>query len=155
LRKKDRPDMPTDRINHPAAILAAIAYWLWGWLWFFAFGNQWLKLLQKSRADVLATGPVPDIISFLMALVLAYGTAIALSHDDERTPMQGVQFGIFVGFAFIASTKLTEYVWEFRPLGLWVLNSAYQILGLIIVGTIICAWKKRDKPSAEKSSTAA
>lgn len=147
--------MPTDRINHRAAILAAVAYWLWGWLWFFAFGNQWLNLLQKSRADVLSQGPAPDIISFLMALVLAYGAAIALRYDDERTAMQGVQFGIFFGFAFIASTKLTEYVWEGRPLGLWVLDSAYQILGLIIVGTIVCARKKPVKPSAEKAPTGA
>lgn len=138
--------MSTDRINHRAAILAAIAYWLWGWLWFLAFGNQWLNLLQKSRADLITAGPVPHIVSFLMAFVVAYGAAFALSYDEERTAVQGLQFGIFFGFAFIASTKLTEYVWEGRPLGLWVLDSAYQILGLVIVGVIVCAWKKRVKP---------
>jgi hypothetical protein len=117
-------------------------------VWFTVFGNQWLDLIHKTRAEMNPADPVPYIVSALMALALAYGTAIALSGDDDRTAMHGVQFGIFLGFLFIASTKLTEYLYEVRPLGLWALNSAYQILGLAIVGAIVGAWKKRAKPAA-------
>jgi hypothetical protein len=134
--------MPT-RIHHPAAIVAAIVYWLWGALWYWVFGNQWLALNHMTAADRNPSSPAPYIVSILMAFVLAYGTAIALGHDEERTSLQGIQFGVFVGFLFLASTMLTAYVYEGRPIGLWVLNSAYEIVGLALIGAIIGGWKKR------------
>jgi hypothetical protein len=134
--------MPT-KIYHPAAIVAAIVFWLWGALWYTVFGSQWQALTRLTAADRNPSAPGPYIVSILMALVLAYGTAIALGHDDERTPMHGIQFGVFIGFMFLASTMLTAYVFEGRPLGLWVLNGSYEVVGLAIVGAIIGGWKRR------------
>jgi hypothetical protein len=138
--------MPIDKINHLAAVTGAVAYYLFGWVWYTVFFNQWLDLTHRTRADLNTSDPVPYIVSGLMAFVLSYGAAIALSHDDERTAMHGVQFGVFIGFVFLASTRLTESLAEGRPLALWVIDSAYTIVGLAIVGAIIGGWKKRVKP---------
>lgn len=135
--------MPLNRINHAAAFVAAIVFYLWGWLWYTIFGNQWLALIGKTRETLNPTGPVPYVIGFLMALLLAYGASIALSHDDERTVAHGAQFGLFMGLVFFASTLLTEYLFEGRPLGLWLLNAAYPLIGFMLVGAIIGGWKKR------------
>ncbi len=47
---------------------------------------------------------------------------------------------------------LTAFVYEGRPLGLWVLNSSYEIVGLAIVGAIIGGWKKGIPHGAETAS---
>jgi Protein of unknown function (DUF1761) len=133
--------MPIQNVNHRAAIVAAVAYWLWGALWFTVFGKQWIDLTHRSDAN--AADPVPYVVSILMAFVLSYGTAIALSHDADRTALGGVQFGVFVGLLFLASTQLTTSVYEGRPLALWVLDGGYEVLGLALVGAIIGAWKKK------------
>ena len=117
-------------------------YWLWGAVWYWVFGSQWLALNRLTAADRNPSAPAPYVVSMLMALVLAYGTAMALGHDEDRTALHGIQFGVFIGFLFLASTMLTAYVFEGRPLGLWVLNSSYEIVGLAIVGAIIGAWKQ-------------
>jgi hypothetical protein len=142
--------MQIRKIYHPAAVAAAIAFLVWQAIWYFSFAKQWLDLTHRQRADLIPSDPVFYIVSLLMAFAVSYGTALALSHDDERTLMHGVQFGIFVGFMFVASTKLTEYLYEGRPLGLWLLNSVNAIVGLIVVGAIVGGWKKRPKPASGK-----
>jgi hypothetical protein len=138
----ERRAMPT-KVYHPAAIVAGIVYWLWGAAWYTVFGSQWLALTHLTQAERNPAAPGPYVTSVLMAFVLSYGTAVALCHDEQRTALHGIQFGVFVGFLFLASTMLTAYVYEGRPLGLWVLNSSYEIVGLAIVGAIIGGWKGR------------
>ena len=133
--------MPLAKINHPAAIVGAVAYFIWGGIWFTVFSSQWVALIGKSSAPT--QGPLPYIIAAVMALVLSYATAIALSHDDNRTAAHGARFGAFMGVAFVASTMLTGNTFEGRPLGLWLLDAAYAVLGMVIVGAIIGAWKKK------------
>ena len=146
MRRSRRRDRRTARampkVYHPAAIVAGVVYWLWGAVWYTVFGNQWLALTHLTAADRNPSAPGPYVTSVLMAFVLSYGTAIALGYDERRTSMHGIQFGVFVGFLFLASTMLTAFVYEGRPLGLWVLNSSYEIVGLAIVGAIIGGWKK-------------
>ena len=134
--------MPMNRINHAAAIVGAVAYFVWGSIWFMVFGKQWLALLNRAPG-VMPGGTTPYVIAVLMALVLSYGTAIALSHNDERTAAHGVQFGIFMGIAFVASNMLTGFEYEGRPIGLWLIDAGYVVIGMAIVGAIIGGWKKR------------
>jgi len=132
--------MPVTKVYHPAAVAAALAYWLWGAAWFAVFGKQWHDLTQRGDAPQT---PLSYVVSVLMAFVLSYGTALALSDDDDRTALGGVQFGIFIGFLFLASTNLTAVLFEGRPPALWVLDSGYEIVGLVIVGAIIGGWKPK------------
>jgi Protein of unknown function (DUF1761) len=138
--------MPINKIYHPAAVVSALVYYVWGWLWYTIFGSQWLDLINKTRADLNPSDPRPYIVSFAMAFVLAYATAIALSHDDDRTVQHGIQFGVFMGVALIASTMLTNTLFEGRSVTLWLINAGYPVTGLMIVGAIIGGWKK---PSAK------
>ena len=136
--------MPINKIYHPAALVSAVAYFLWGWLWYgLLFKNQWISLVNLSPSAMNSKDPVPYIVSFAMALVLGYATAIALSHDDDRTAAHGIQFGMFMGVALIASTMLTNYLFEGRPVALWLINAGYPVTGLMIIGAIIGGWKKK------------
>lgn len=134
--------MPINKIYHPAALAAGIAFFLWGWLWYTIFGPQWLILIHKTSIDVNTANPVPYIVSFAMALCVAYATAIALSHDDNRTALHGIQFGAFMGISLIATTMLVNTLFEGRPAALWLINAGYPVTGLMIVGAIIGGWKK-------------
>ncbi|MDQ6767549.1 MAG: DUF1761 domain-containing protein [Candidatus Eremiobacteraeota bacterium] len=134
--------MPFNKINHLAVFVAAIVFFLWGWLWYTIFGNQWLALVGKAAAS-MTPSPAPYVVGFLMALVLAYGTAIALADSDRPGAAHGVSFGIFMGVIFYASTMLTGYLFEGRPLGLWLINAGYGLTGFALVGAIVGGWRKR------------
>jgi hypothetical protein len=140
--------MPIDRINWLAVIVGGILYYGWGALWYGLLGQQWLQAIGPMAALVNPKDPVPYIVSFVMALVLSFGVAVALSHDDNRTAKHGVEFGLFFGLLFFASTLLTGTLYEGHPLKLWLINSGYLVIGLVILGALHGAWKKAPKAQA-------
>ena len=134
-------------INHLAVIVAAIAYFVWQGIWYTVFGNQWLALVgwtsgPNARAAMGST-PIPYIVGFIMALILAYITAVALADSTQPTAAHGAQFALFMGIGIFATILLTEYVFERRPLGLWLMNAAIPVTGFAIVGAIIGGWRSR------------
>ena len=143
--------MPINRINWLAVIAGGVIYWLWGWLWYgVLFKNQWTALHPGMPMSSSAT---PFIVSIVMAFVLSFGVAVALSHDDERTVRHGIEFGVFFGLLFIASTMLTGYMFASLPLALWGIDAAYVVLGLMLLGALHGGWKRTPAGRPEKTAS--
>jgi len=144
--------MPIDRINWLAVVVGAIVYFLFGGLWYgLLFSRQWLAYEGKTQMSQDIT---PLIVSVVVSLILSFGVAIALSHDDNRTAAHGAQFGIFFGLFFMASTMLQGNTYEGKPLGLWAINAGYEVIGLVLLGLIHGVWKKAPAKAASSPSGA-
>ena len=139
--------MPSKSINHLAVWVSAIVFFVWGYVWFSVlFKNQTMALLSQgaaSGAQMNSSSPMPYIIGFLMALVLAYGTAIALADSERASAGHGISFGLFMGVVFYASTTLTTTLFSMRPIGLWLLDVGWALIGFSLVGAIIGGWKPK------------
>jgi hypothetical protein len=145
--------MPVNRINWLAVIVGGIIYFMWGWLWYgVLFQKQWTALHPNLP---MTASPTPFIVSIVMAFVLSFGVAVALSHDDNRTARHGIEFGVFFGLLFLASTMLTGYMFADLPLALWAIDASYVVLGLTILGALHGAWKKSPAGQAGKVATGA
>jgi hypothetical protein len=131
-----------ERINHVATWVAAIVYFLWGWLWFSVlFAGQWTALMGKTMANPSAA---LFIESFVLGLLLAYATSIALSRrPEDQTVQQGISFALFMGIAIYGTQTLNQALYEGRPLALWLIDAGYVIIGFAIIGAIIGGWKKK------------
>ena len=135
--------MPIDRINWLAVIVGAIVFYFFGYLWYgLLFAKQWTALEGPHLTQMAAPGSGPYIVSAVVALILSFGVAVALSHDDNRTAAHGAQFGIFFGIFFLASLMLQGNMYEGKPWQLWAINAGYAVVGLVILGLIHGAWKK-------------
>ena len=131
-----------NRINHLAVFVAAIAYFAWGAVYFTVFGNQWLALTGLTKAQVQPSA-VPYTVAFLMAWLFSYGAAIALGKSKDSGARDGVQFAIFMGIVFYASTVLTTTLFELRSVGLWAFDSVYVIVGMAISCAIVGGWRAK------------
>ena len=134
--------MPS-RINHMAVWVASFVFFGWGYLWYgLLFGNQWMAAQGKTAADFV---PVPTtyLWSFILGLILSYATAMALTrHPEDQTVAQGISFALFMGVALYATQTLNHVIYENTPMSLWIIDTAYTVIGFVIVGAIIGAWKK-------------
>lgn len=131
------------RVNHVAVIVAAIVYWLLGWLWYTVFKTPWVAMTGLTPAQ-MNTGATPYIVSIIVSILVAYVVAIALSDTTNPNPARhGVEFGLFFGIGLIMLTALTTYMYEARPLGLWLIDTGYHAVSLAVMGGIIGAWRKR------------
>jgi hypothetical protein len=142
--------MPINRINWLAVVAGGIIYFVWGWLWYgVLFQKQWSALHPGLPTTSSAT---PFIVSIVMAFVLSFGVAVALSHDDNRTVRHGIEFGVFFGLLFLASTMLTGYMFANLPLALWAIDAGYVVLGLMILGALHGGWKRAPAGQLAKAS---
>jgi Protein of unknown function (DUF1761) len=133
--------LPIDKIYHPAALLSAVTYYALGWLWYgWLFRGAWMNLALLTPSFVNSGDPVPPIVAAAMSLVLAY--VVALVRDQKRSVTRGARFGLFMGVGLVASTMLVNYLFEGRPVELWLINSGYVVLGLMMIGAIVGGWKK-------------
>jgi hypothetical protein len=134
-----------DRINHLAVWIAAVVYYVFGAAWFTVLGPLWDSLLGK----VMAATPMVFITSFVLGLILAYATAIAITRrPEDQTVTQGVSFALFMGIAIYATQTLNQALYAGTPFLLWLIDTAYVVIGFAIIGAIVGGWKKRVKAAA-------
>jgi hypothetical protein len=54
--------------------------------------------------------------------------------------MSGLKLGALTGCCFCAAAVGVNYLYEKKPLSLFLINGGYAIVGNIIAGIIICCW---------------
>lgn len=131
-----------DRVNHLAVWVAAVVYFLFGYLWYgLIFNSAWTALMSGPMTPA---SPAVYIESFVLGLVLAYAAAIALSRrPEDLTVSQGISFALFMGIALYATQTLNTALYAHTPLALWLINTGYVVVGFAIIGAIVGGWTKK------------
>jgi len=129
-------------MNHLAVWVAAVVYFLFGYLWYdLLFKASWNALMGGSM-----TAPTAPLLieSFVLGLVLAYAAGMALSRrPEDLTASQGVSFALFMGIALFATQTLNMALYSHESLTLWLINTGYVVIGFAIIGAIVGGWKSR------------
>ena len=98
--------------------------------------------MEEAKKKGMTTG---YILSFVGALVMAYVPSHSLVFASSYTKVMGVSAGIMAGFwswlGFVAPVTLSSILWDGKSWNLWILNNGYHLLQLLIMGTILSAWK--------------
>jgi Protein of unknown function (DUF1761) len=141
------------RVNWVAIIVAAIADWLLGAVWFTVFATQWRAGIRMPADQMQATMAHPNFWPFLVALissfVMAYVIARVVAGSVTHTLFRGIIAGILIGLA-AAAAMVTEMVFEIRPGSFILLAAGYPLVGSILMGIILGAWRPR--PGTDLSS---
>lgn len=85
------------------------------------------------------------IVAFICNLVLVYMLAWVLIHTGEQTAARGMKVGALLWLGLVATTTATEYVFEVRSLEIFAINAGHPLVGMLIMGAIVGAWKKKKK----------
>lgn len=132
----------SERVNHLAVWVAAIVYYGLGFVWYAVFGRVWLAAHGPVSPTMRFTETPLLIISFLLGLILAYATAIALSgRPDQQSAGRGVAFALFMGITLYATQSFNHALYEGTPFALWLVDTGYVIVGFAVVGAIVGGWK--------------
>jgi Protein of unknown function (DUF1761) len=136
-----------DYLNWPAILVAAVAYFALGALWYspVLFSKKWIAYLKLDINDPNAKKGMGLMFGGSFVLMLVQSIAIAILAERLAIHgngwMSGLKLGLLTGCCFGAATIGINYLYEKKPLGLFLINGGYAILGNIIVGIIICSWK--------------
>lgn len=139
-------------INYMAVVVAAIASMVVGSLWYGPlFGKQWIALSGMSP-EAVAAGKAKGmkgmwksyVFMFVGSLVMAYVLSHALVFSSAYLNAAGVSAGLMTGFwnwlGFIVPVKLGSVLWEGKSWKLFVLDTAYYLVTLCIMGAMLALW---------------
>lgn len=134
---------PPVEINHLATIVAAIVSIVIGFIWYSpgVFGTAWMKAagikMPKGKKKGMAKGFVGMII---VSLVLAYVLSIFIDYGQAATLTEGLMIGFWVWLGFMATTQIGVVLWENKPGKLFVINTGFSLVELLVMGAIIATW---------------
>ena len=133
------------KTNYAAVIVAAIAYWLLGAVWYAVlFSKSWMALENISMEQAKSMNPaLPYIISFLLNVLIAYSLAQICIWRNANTAGRGASVGVLLWIGFVGPITYTTYMYEMRPKELFAINEFYPLAGLVLMGAIIGAWTKK------------
>lgn len=127
-------------VNYIAVALAALSAFLLGGLWYSPalFASQWMRLTGQSE-ETLKGGSMAVIFggAFVLNLIAAWVLAMFLGPMPLK---YATLAGLSVGLCWVATSLGVNYLFERRPLGLWLINSGYFVLQFTIMGAIIGAF---------------
>ena len=126
-------------VNYLAVVLAALSAFLLGGLWYsLLFAKPWAALTGQSE-EILKSGNKAIIFggAFLLNLVAAY--VLAMFVGRMGVPF-GAMAGLSVGLCWVAVSLGINYLFERRPLGLWLINGGYFTIQYTAMGAIIGAF---------------
>lgn len=131
-------------INWLAVIVAGLACFALGAVWYTALSKPWIKYSGVNVNDPNAKKGVAGIFAGSLVLMMISATGIAiLANRLDLTAcwMSGVKLGAVTGLTIGVTAISISYLYEKRPLGLHIINGAYTLLGNIIAAVIICCWR--------------
>lgn len=125
-------------------LVAAIAKMALGSVWYSnaLFFQPWIRMSGISEAQVRAGLPKALVVDFIGSLLMALALAHVI-HWGEAEPnnmVVGLFAGLLCWLGFVAFTGINIVTYEHKPLKLYLLNSGYQLVSMLIMAAILAVW---------------
>jgi hypothetical protein len=135
--------MDASSVNWLAVVVAALAMFGLGGIWYspMLFAKGWQKAAGVTDAQLKnANMGVIFGIAFIFALVMAASLAFYLA-DPATDLTWGMTAGFLAGFGWVFLSIGTLMLFERRPWSYLFINGGYFVVGFVIMGAIIGAWR--------------
>jgi len=137
--------MNDGRVNYPAVIVAAVAHFVLGAIWLTILQKPWLAAVGKSLNELRQQGnaTLGYVVAFGANLIIAWVLARLMIATGRTTLVGGIGLAALLWLGFTATTMATAFVFEARPLQAFAIIAGYTLVGMLLMGAILGAWKRR------------
>ena len=128
----------TFAINWLAVIIATVASWALGALWYMVLANQWLASIGKTRDQINAKDFSPYIFSVVVQLIMAIVLAAVITPLFGATNvMTGIQAGALMWLGFVITSMIQNHRYEGAPWSRTLIDGGYMLGVLLVQGIVI------------------
>ncbi len=124
-----------------AILVSSVSAFLIGWLWYGPlFGKAW----QKANAltdEAIAQSNLPLIFGGSFVLMVLAAVSLAMFIGKEADWSFGLFAGAMTGVFFVSTFLGVLYLFERKPLGLYLINAGYCSVTFAVMGLILGAWR--------------
>lgn len=128
-------------VNVWAVLVAAVAYFALGAVWYMVLSKPWMTAVGLTQEDV-EKGSNPAIfgVTFLLEVVTVFAIAVLLGTTDLAGIGSGAALGAFVGVGVWCTLMSVTFLYEGRKPALFLIDGGYHLIALTLVGAILGAW---------------
>lgn len=131
-------------VNYLGALVGALCCFLVGGVWYspILFARPWMRASGLTE-DGLKKGNMGRIFGGAFALALVGNVNLAFFLADGTPSLAwGVAAGALAGVGWVATSLGITYLFERRPLALYLIDAGYHVVTFVISGAILGVWKK-------------
>jgi hypothetical protein len=137
--------MASASVNWLSIVVAAVAAWLFGAVYYTALSKPWLaamgKTLEQCKAEQAAKSGIAKVAPFILAFVgdviIAWALYGILAHLNAFTMRGGVISGALLWFGFVLTTMTVNNAFAGRTAKLTAIDGAGWLGALVIIGAIV------------------
>jgi hypothetical protein len=133
-------------INYIAVLVAAVAAWAAGAVWYMALANPWMAATGITSEQIEASkqrpgASLPFVFAFAANVVMAWVLAGVIGHlgPGQVTIRNGVISGAFLWLGFVITTMVVNNSFAMRSRKLLLIDGGYWLVVLMLMGGIIGA----------------
>ncbi|NOU93691.1 DUF1761 family protein [Paenibacillus sp. LMG 31456] len=128
------------QINYLAVLASTVAAMFIGFLWYspVLFGHAWAKQRGMKMEEISGGGPMTYVLTAVTALVGAFVLALLLTMGGRATVASGLTVGLLIGISISVKIGM-NYLFENKPLGLYLITIGYHLVSYLVMGLIIGA----------------
>jgi hypothetical protein len=132
-------------INVLALLASAVASLVIGFAWYGPlFAKPWSRYTgwtdEKVKQLPASSMAVTYGLTFVAAAVQALVLMLFARSLGATTWTDGLLLGAVAGAAFSALAFAVTFLFEHKPLGLWLIVSGYEVVYLAVAGLVVTVW---------------
>ena len=133
------------QINWLAVLVAAIAYFMLGALWYSKalFGSKWAAAVGLNMNDPDKSKGMAKMMigTFVLILFTCIGLALLVNRLDISILQSGLKLGAITGICFATTAVAISFIYESRPAALYFIDCGYHLAGHLIAAIILVLWR--------------
>lgn len=134
--------MVIESVNLLALVASVVVYMALGFLWYspILFAKSWMKLMGHSPESMKTAQSEMGtlyLLSALGALVMAFVLAQLFKWILPATVSAALGLSFMLWLGFIAPIQFTDVLFGKRPMNLFLINTSYQLVGILLMGAIM------------------
>ena len=137
-------------VNWLSILIAAVAAWLFGGVYYTALSRQWMaaqgKTMEQCQAEMAAKSgaakAAPFIVVFVCEIVIAWALYGILVHMNAFTLRGGVISAALIWFGFVLTTMASNHAFTGKRPMLTAIDGGGWLGAFLIIGAIV-GWMGR------------
>jgi hypothetical protein len=132
-------------LNWLAVVVAAIAYFALGGLWFMprVFGNIWMRSIGWEPTEEDRPGAAVYLGPLLTCLIAAIAVAMLAEATGSDTFVEGVVLGLVAGIGVAGAVLAVTAYFDPKspkPWNTFGVHAGYHLVGILITAVIVSVW---------------
>lgn len=129
-------------LNWLAILVAAFVPIVLGALWYspVLFARPWMRAVGRTPEEISAAS-LGYAISVVAAIVTSYVLARIVKWAEVDDLVNGALVGLLVWLGFNATVLAVTTWFGGRPRALWLIDTGYHLVSLLVMGAILGAWE--------------